>query len=228
MTPATEKKRKKINGANAERREGAKTAILDSAEKLFALHGRDGVTIRAVAAESGFDPAMVHYYFDDLEGVFRAVWLRKSEIINAVRNKALDDYLAAHGDRLTVEGAFEAFLRTTFDYLASDPAYWSNYSRIVSHVISSHYQDRDYMRDAFNVTVHRFIDVLKQLAPNVPPANIYWFFQQLSGSIAMAIAQTGRIDTLSGGLCRSTDMAAACDSMITVYVGGFKALQSRY
>src|ERR1700722_16458726 len=81
----------------SERREDAMALILDAAEKLFARHGRNDVTIRAVAKEADVDPALVHYYFEDIDGVFHAVFQRKSMVINALRNEAMDHYLAEHG-----------------------------------------------------------------------------------------------------------------------------------
>ena len=38
-------------------------AILDAALGYFARHGYDRATIRAIAAEAGVDPALVHHYF---------------------------------------------------------------------------------------------------------------------------------------------------------------------
>lgn len=212
----------------AEQREVTMATILDAAEKLFALHGRDGVTLRAIATASRVDTALVHYHFSDLEGVFRAVLSRKSEQVNAIRNKAMDDYLAAHGSKPTVEGAFEAFLRPAFETIASDTAYWGNYAAIISNINSSRVHSRDYMSETFNSTVHRFIELLMQLAPKVPKVRIYWFYHLMSGSLTLSFAQTGRIEHLSGGLCDSSDLPAILESMTQTYIGGFKDLRARY
>jgi AcrR family transcriptional regulator len=209
--------------------------ILDAAEKLFARHGRNDVTIRAVAKEADVDPALVHYYFEDIDGVFHAVFQRKSVVINAMRNKAMDDYLAEHGDDLTVEGVFDAFLRPVFQAIAENPKYWANYAAIVSYTVSlrrdyassSRFDGRELMRETFDVAVHRFIDMLKRLAPEAPLEEIYWFYHHVAGSFAVALAQTGRIDSLSGGLCKSTDMMAVLDSMVRVFSAGFEAVKAR-
>ena len=209
--------------------------ILDAAEKVFAQHGRNGVTIRAVAKEADVDPALVHYYFEDIDGVFHAVFQRKSEVINAIRNKAMDDYLAEHGDNLTIEGVFDVFLRPVFQAIAEDPKYWAHYAAIVSYTVSlrrdytssSRFGGRELMRETFDVAVHRFIDMLKRLAPGAPPEEIYWFYHHVAGSFAVALAQTGRIDSISGGLCKSSDMMAILDSMVRVFSAGFAAVKAR-
>lgn len=46
--------------------------ILDSARTLFAERGFTGTSIRAVAADAGVDPALVHHYYGTKEGLFRA------------------------------------------------------------------------------------------------------------------------------------------------------------
>ena len=219
----------------SERREDAMELILDAAEKLFAQRGRDDVTIRALAHEADVDPALVHYYFEDIDGVFHAVFQRKSVIINAIRNKAMDDYLAEHGDDLTIEGVFDVFLRPVFQAIAENPKYWANYAAIVSYTVSlrrdytssSRFGGRELMRETFDIAVHRFIDMLKKLAPEAPPKEIYWFYHHVAGSFAVALAQTGRIDSISGGLCKSSDMMAVLDSMVRVFSAGFEAVKAR-
>ncbi|WP_278265834.1 TetR family transcriptional regulator [Nocardia sp. AG03] len=50
-----------------------KTAILDAARARFAEAGFDKTSIRAVAAEAGVDPALVHHYFGTKQQLFAAV-----------------------------------------------------------------------------------------------------------------------------------------------------------
>jgi len=73
----------------AARREATSRAILDAAETLFSRHGRDGVTIKAVAKEVGVNTALIHYYYDDLEKMFLAVWNRRAAIVNPLLRRCL-------------------------------------------------------------------------------------------------------------------------------------------
>ncbi|WP_033288627.1 TetR family transcriptional regulator [Amycolatopsis jejuensis] len=45
-------------------------AILAAARDLFGRHGYDGATIRAIAAEAGVNPALVHHFFGSKDQVF--------------------------------------------------------------------------------------------------------------------------------------------------------------
>ncbi len=49
--------------------ERTREAIVEAARELFAEHGFAETTIRAVATRAGVDPALVHYYFADKDGL---------------------------------------------------------------------------------------------------------------------------------------------------------------
>jgi len=51
---------------------GTREAILGAARKRFGDHGYTGATIRAIAADAGVDPALVHHFFGTKEGLFAA------------------------------------------------------------------------------------------------------------------------------------------------------------
>ncbi|MGW4773137.1 TetR/AcrR family transcriptional regulator [Nocardia sp. NPDC004278] len=52
---------------------GAREAILSAARTRFAEGGFDKTSIRAVAADAGVDPALVHHYFGTKQQLFAAV-----------------------------------------------------------------------------------------------------------------------------------------------------------
>jgi AcrR family transcriptional regulator len=47
--------------------------LLDAAGKLFLKHGFERVTARQIATAAGTTPAMIHYYFSNKLGLFRAM-----------------------------------------------------------------------------------------------------------------------------------------------------------
>lgn len=54
-------------------------ALLDAAAKLFAEHGFKGTSVRRLAEAAGVTPAMVHYYFGNKTGLYRALLQRAFE-----------------------------------------------------------------------------------------------------------------------------------------------------
>ncbi len=50
-----------------------RAALLQNARSLFLRHGFAAVSTRRIAAAAGTTPAMIHYYFDDKLGLYRAM-----------------------------------------------------------------------------------------------------------------------------------------------------------
>lgn len=215
----------KARRPKAQRREETTGRILDVAERLFARDGLHGVTLKAVAQEAGVDTALLHYYFVDKARLFSTVFGRRAEIVNRLRLDSLDRYEREHGDAMTVSGAIDAFLRPLFELFEDGDEGWRHYAALVAQVNNTPVWGGDTMRRHFDPVIQRFVDVLKRIAPETPERRIYWFYHLLSGSLTLSLAQTGRIDVLSGGLCRSSEMAAICDAMQIVFTGGFEAIR---
>lgn len=219
--PAAKRPRRR---AQADRREEATNTILDAAEKLFALHGRDGVTLKAIATGAKVDASLIHYYFGDKDRVFRAVFARRAVEVNAARVAAMDAYEADVGAFKTIEGVLDVFLRPIYEMVIEKGEGWVYFAAIVGHANASHFGGKDVMAENFDPIVQRFIGMLKGLAPDAPPERIYWFFDLVSSSLTHGLAQTGRIDDVSGGLCKSSDLAAVLETMIAVFSVGFRSV----
>jgi AcrR family transcriptional regulator len=57
----------------ADDRRAVRERLLEAARELFTRHGYDGVSMRRLARDAGATPAMIHYYFGDKHGLFRAL-----------------------------------------------------------------------------------------------------------------------------------------------------------
>lgn len=208
----------------AEQREQTIARILDAAEALFARNGLHGVTLKDVAKAGGVDPALIHHYFGDKAQLFTATFGRRAAIANQVRMEALDRYEHQSAGQMTVEGVIDAFVGSTFDLLDRPEKGWLNYGVLVAQVNNTPQWGGETMRLHFDPLVRRFILMLKSLAPDLPDTDVYWFYHLLSGSLTLTLAQTGRIDALSNGLCRSEDIAAVRQRMVPLFSAGFRDL----
>jgi AcrR family transcriptional regulator len=56
-------------------------AILDAAEELFAKQGFAATTTKQIGSAAGVNPALIHYYFGNKEGLYRALLRRLFESI---------------------------------------------------------------------------------------------------------------------------------------------------
>jgi AcrR family transcriptional regulator len=66
-----------------------KQKILDCAEKLFALHGFRGTSLRRITAAADVNLAAVHYHFGSKDGLIEAVFERRMEPLNEERMERL-------------------------------------------------------------------------------------------------------------------------------------------
>ena len=80
------------------------------------------------------------------------------------------------------------------------------------------------MENPFDKHVGDFIAALRQIFPTARDEDLHWCYHYVSGALALTLAQTGRIDRLSGGKCLSSDFDAAYDRMIPFMAAGFRAV----
>jgi len=74
---------------------GTRDAILDAALRLFAEHGYDGASIRAIAGAAGVDPALVRHFFGDKDALFTTAVAQRTTIVQRLADAlAGDDALA--------------------------------------------------------------------------------------------------------------------------------------
>ena len=80
------------------------------------------------------------------------------------------------------------------------------------------------MDEHFDPVVLRLIELLKKALPDCAEEDIFWGYHFVTGALMLTLARTGRIDKLSGGLCKSEDFAAVKERMATFMAAGFLAI----
>lgn len=197
--------------------------ILDAAEELFALHGYDGVTLRQIATQAGVDVALANYHFGKKLDLFNAVFQRRAGDLNESRLNALRECQQRAGEKgPSVEQIIEAFLRPLEIAQETGDEGWKNYLALIAYINNSPYWGQKMMSKLFDKLVLEFIEALRVALPGAKDEDLYWCYHNLSGALTLTLAQTGRIDKLSGGKCRSSDFQAAYDHMIPFTTAGFR------
>jgi len=203
-----------------QQREEKMEQILDAAEYLFSIHGLHGVTLKDVAQRVGAHHTLVNYYFDDKKKLFDAVFARRAEVTSTLRLEALDAYDKASKGKPTVEGALRAFLDTDFDLYSQGGEGWKNYGAFGAQV-SNTPEGAELMDKHFDPVVLRLLGLLKRALPDCDEADIFWGYHFVTGALMLTLARTGRIDRLSGGLCKSDDFEAVKERMASFMAAGF-------
>ena len=214
---------KRVRRTKAEQRAETLEQILDAAEYLFSRHGLHGVTLRDVAVRVGVHTTLMHYYFEDKRTLFEAVFARRAGVTSGRRMDALARYEAEAGDHPTVEGALHVFLDTDLDLYIEGGELWMNYAAFCARV-SNTPEGAALMDVHFDPVVLKLVSILKRALPDTPEADIFWSYHFVTGALMNTLARTGRIDRLSGGLCRSDDFEAVKQRMAKFMAAGFLAL----
>ncbi|HMK85197.1 MAG TPA: TetR family transcriptional regulator [Steroidobacteraceae bacterium] len=202
-----------------------KDRILDAAERLFARHGFYGVSIRDITRAADVDVALVNYHFGSKRELFAAVFQRRAELLNPERLAMLEDVRrAALPGSPTLEQIVNAFTYPLLERSARGGQGWKSYFAIVAMVNNSPEWGPVLMTQHFDPLVEKFIAVLREALPGCAAREIYWGYQFLTGALTLTFAETGRIDRLSGGLCKSADLDSVHERLAPFVAAGFRAL----
>jgi AcrR family transcriptional regulator len=201
--------------------------ILDAAELLFAKRGFYGVSVREITKDAGVDLSLVNYHFGTKHGLFSAVVERRGEILNRERLERLEKVVREAGSNPPqLDAVLDAFLDPVFERASSADPGWRNYFALVAYVNNSPEWGRLLMTRHFDPVVQKFIAAVRATLPDSDPREIFWAYHFLTGSLTHSLARTGRLDALSGGLCRSDDLASVHKRLARYAASGFRGLHA--
>ncbi len=199
--------------------------ILDAAERLFALRGFHGVSVREITSGADVDVALVNYHFGSKMDLYTEVLTRRSQLLNQERLDMLAQARReAQPKPASIEAVINAFTYPLLNRSARGGAGWKSYFAIIAQVNNSPEFGGVLMTRHFDPVVQKFIDALRESLPDADDRDIYWAYHFLSGALTLTFAETGRIDNLSHGLCRSSDLDSVHERLVPYVAAGFRAL----
>lgn len=200
-----------------------KARLLDAAEQLFAEHGFEGTSMRAVTRAAATSVSAANYHFGTKEGLVAAALVRRLEPLNRRRLAALTDLEAAgNGAAQSVEALLDAFLRPSFE---------ARYDRgngrfAFRHVAAQLYADPHETMAALKVqlfapVVARYIDALERALPGRSREEPALNFQFVIGVMVHVIS--GHADGHSESGAREPVDEAILQRMIAFAAAGIRA-----
>jgi len=199
--------------------------ILDAAERLFARRGFYGVSIRDITAAAGVDLALANYHFGPKQELFAAVLERRAAILNDLRLAKLEECRERAAPRApSVEDVIDAFTHPLLERSAHGGAGWKSYFALIAQINNSSEFGASMMTRHFDVLVQHFMQTLREALPESDERDLYWSYHFLTGALTLTFAETGRIDNLSGGVCRSDDLESVHERLVPFIAAGFREL----
>jgi AcrR family transcriptional regulator len=193
--------------------ERTKERILDAAERLFAGHGYEGVSLRDIGTAAGVQIALVSYYFGGKQGLYRAVFERRIAPISARRRAALRQAMDRAKPRPTVEEILDALARPWVELRKTRGG--QHYSRLLAREVADPNESRrGIVRDLLDPIAAEFIAALEKALPHYPRAEIHWAYHFFVGALLMVLLDPSRTRRLSGALCDMSDNGAVTQNIV--------------
>lgn len=212
-----------MNGSSEKASGGARGAILDAAEELFARSGFDGVPVREIAKHANVGLSLVTYHFASKEQLFEEVFARRSEDVGAMRRKLLGEFTRSGGKDLRT--LVEAFTRPFLHFMTSGDDGWKNYGELVAQVAQSPKQAA-MVNKYYDDTARQFTNELDRLF-GFEKSERSVRALVLSISVMLSVfSSIRRVESLSGGRFSSTDLGASYPLMLDFICGGIERVMS--
>jgi AcrR family transcriptional regulator len=200
-----------------------KAQVFIAAERLFALHGFQNVSVRDITAEARVNLASVNYHFGSKDALLFEIFRRRTAELNRERARMLHEAAGRADGKPPVREILRALFEPPLRW--SDPR---NERRIsVQFIIRARSEGTEAMREVLRTDVshlRRFADALLTARPDMAAEEVYW---RLHFCLGMThnnrFAEFDRLHVLSQGLTSESDMEALLERMLDFAEAGFLA-----
>ncbi|WKK15245.1 TetR/AcrR family transcriptional regulator [Achromobacter insolitus] len=198
--------------------------MLDAAEELFAAHGFHGTSMRDVAVAMGCGIALVTYHFGTKDVLFSTVIKRRAAYMAHERILALDQARAkAKGKPVPVEDIVTGYVWPFVERSAAGGRGWKNYSLFIARHANSP-EFAKVIDQHYDPVARQYLNELERTFPSMPQVDLYYAFSLMVGAMVSIVAEPGRVENLSSGLIKASDVEAAFQRMLPFFSAGFRAL----
>jgi AcrR family transcriptional regulator len=184
--------------------------ILIAAEWLFAEQGYDGTTLRQITQKAKVNLAAVNYHHGDKESLYLDILRRRLQPINQVRLARLDEAeQRAGGEPVPLVTLMEILAGPLFELFAGDENSRQG-ARLVGRALVEPLPFTEaFLTGEFQPWLARFGQALRRHVPALAPEDFLWRFSFVIGALQHSLATLHRMKSLTRGICRDNDHAAA-------------------
>jgi len=200
------------------------TRLLDVAELLFAEHGYTAASVRQIAQSAGVNQALINYHFQTKQGLFMAVFERRCRVLMQEREELLAEALrrGAESGKVALRDIIYAFVYPPLRMANDDGPGGRAFVKLQARL---HHEPKELEQALraryYDQTTFKFVDALRACFPDRSPESIYWRLTFVMGIYIYVASNTGRIEIISRGTCKGTDLAQALAEILDFCEHGF-------
>jgi AcrR family transcriptional regulator len=204
---------------------GTKKKILDVAEQLFADRGISGTSIRNITSRAKVNLAAVHYHFGSKESVLEAVVSRRLIPLTAERIALLGEYeRQSKNGVVELPRIIEALVGPALRLSRNPERGGRHFMRLLGRlVMEPDKKIQQLLTDHFKSSLGKFMPALQRALPRLKPVDFFWRVHFLVGAMVHTMADSERIQNVSGGICNPDDTEDTIKRLVSFITAGMEA-----
>lgn len=163
--------------------------ILDAAEQLFAERGFAETSLRLITSKAGVNLAAVNYHFGSKKSLIQAVFSRFLEPFCDSLEQALDERGKASSRAPNLEELLELLVQQILVVKPRHGDDLSVFMRLLGLAFTqSQGHLRKYLEQVHGQVFRRFMLLVHEAAPGVPPLELFWRVHFMLGAAAFTMS----------------------------------------
>lgn len=199
--------------------------ILIAAESLFAEQGYDGTTLRQITQKADVNLAAVNYHHGDKASLYLEILRRRIHPINQTRLMRLNEAEQQAGDQpVPLATIMEILAGPLFELCAESDENGRHGARLIGRALLEPLPFMEtFLAGEFQPCLARFGQALRRHVPALTPEDFLWRFSFVVGALQHTLATLHQMKSLTRGICRDNDHAAALSRFVQFATGVFSS-----
>ena len=163
--------------------------ILDAAEQLFAEKGFAETSLRLITSKAGVNLAAVNYHFGSKKALIQAVFSRFLGPFCASLDRELERRQAKADHKPSLEELLEILVEQALVVQPRSGNDLSIFMRLLGLAFSqSQGHLRRYLEDMYGKVFRRYMLLVNDAAPRIPPIELFWRVHFMLGAAAFSMS----------------------------------------
>ena len=181
-----------------------KERILIAAQRLFAEHGFEGVSMRDVGTAAEVPFTLTTYHFRTKLNLYKSIFHRHRDLLYTHRMDALAKIELTGNALADITDITKAIVEPLMTLRRVKGG--SELSRLIGRELHDPVEIKGgIVEEYFDPIAKLAMKMLQQAVPHASSSEICWAFYFATGAISINHVDAGRLERLSGGQCKSSN-----------------------